>query len=106
VVAMSNDVTIPENLGLPAAAFREQNVRTESLGEGIDGFGFNLVTARGNRLYLRYDGEEHTLLNPETKKPADYFDFVILQKGSRKSLIAMPRSCPTAAEHPSRLSCG
>ncbi len=86
---MTNDVTIPDDIeGGPAAIFKEQNIPTERLGEGIDSGGFNMVGIYGKTFYVRYKGKKATLLDltPRTdgsEPPASqYFDFVVLRQSA------------------------
>lgn len=90
---MSNDVVIPADLGGgPATIFKEQNVQTERLGDGIDGSGFPIIGVNGKAFYLRYKKKVYPLINPPSNPPTEhdgmpawYFDFVILRKGERRS---------------------
>lgn len=89
---MSTDVTIPGDLNAPSTYFRDHNVQTERLGDGIEGSGFAMVGVKGKEFYLRCRGKRYTLVNPPSNPPtqydgkvAGYFDFVILRKAERKS---------------------
>lgn len=89
---MSNDVIIPDDLQGPSTYFRDHNIQTERLGDGLDGSGFTIIGVQGKEFYLKHKGKRYTLINPKSNPPtpydgqaATYFDFVILRKAARKS---------------------
>jgi len=89
---MSNDVMIPDDLQGPSTYFRDHNVQTERLGDGIDGVGMTMIGVQGKEFYLRHKGKIMTIINgpsnPPTafdKEAAKWFEFVILRKAERRS---------------------
>ena len=89
---MSNDVMIPDDLQGPSTYFRDRNIQTERLGDGIDSPGLTMIGVQGKQFYLRYKGDIKTLINGPSNPPTPYdteaaqwFDFVILRKGERRS---------------------
>ena len=91
---MSNDVMIPDDLQGPSTYFRDHNIQTERLGDGIDSPGLTMIGVQGKQFYLRYKGDIKTLINGPSNPPTPYdteaaqwFDFVILRKGERRSRL-------------------